>query len=177
MTNSQPTIWRSSNSHQSEFGCVLMSPRPNKIRTSCKTRELGQIRPSCSIWTGLRCNVRRYATPSGASTLVCVGRPLTGSLEPMSAGVMVRKTSPRATSLPSRSMEINGWHDYSQHRHLLLPRATPIQTISRRAKRGTGRVNRLSQVWRTRSSQPLHKPKCPNRKKREKENSSTRKQS
>src|SRR6478735_6408319 len=28
-TNSQLTIWRSSNSHQSEFGCVLMSPRPN----------------------------------------------------------------------------------------------------------------------------------------------------
>src|SRR6202011_5136657 len=27
--NSQPTIWRSSNSHQSEFGCVLMSPRPS----------------------------------------------------------------------------------------------------------------------------------------------------
>jgi len=27
-TNSQPTIWRSSNSHQSEFGCALMSPRP-----------------------------------------------------------------------------------------------------------------------------------------------------
>src|SRR5438445_10296131 len=27
-TNSQPTIWRSSNSHQSEFGYVLMSPRP-----------------------------------------------------------------------------------------------------------------------------------------------------
>src|SRR5277367_4649434 len=27
-TNSQLTIWRSSNSHQSEFGCVLMSPRP-----------------------------------------------------------------------------------------------------------------------------------------------------
>jgi transposase len=29
-TNSLPTILRSSNSHQSEFGCVLMSPRPNK---------------------------------------------------------------------------------------------------------------------------------------------------
>jgi hypothetical protein len=28
-TNSQLTIWRSSNSHQSEFGCVLMSPRPS----------------------------------------------------------------------------------------------------------------------------------------------------
>jgi transposase len=28
MTNSRPTIWRSSNSHQSEFGCALMSPRP-----------------------------------------------------------------------------------------------------------------------------------------------------
>jgi transposase len=28
MTNSQPTIWRSSNSHQSGFGCVLMSPCP-----------------------------------------------------------------------------------------------------------------------------------------------------
>jgi hypothetical protein len=29
MTNSQPTSWRSSSSHQSEFGCVLTSPRPN----------------------------------------------------------------------------------------------------------------------------------------------------
>src|ERR1700730_11171548 len=31
MTNSQPTIWRSSNSRQSEFGCALMSPRPSLI--------------------------------------------------------------------------------------------------------------------------------------------------
>jgi transposase len=29
MTNSRPTIWRSLNSHQSEFGCALMSPRPS----------------------------------------------------------------------------------------------------------------------------------------------------
>ena len=29
MTNSQPTIWRSSNSRQSEFGCALTSPRPS----------------------------------------------------------------------------------------------------------------------------------------------------
>lgn len=29
MTNAQPTIWRSTNSRQSEFGCVLMSPRPS----------------------------------------------------------------------------------------------------------------------------------------------------
>src|SRR3979490_3168393 len=28
-TNSQPTIWRSLNSHQSEFGDALMSPRPS----------------------------------------------------------------------------------------------------------------------------------------------------
>ena len=28
MTSSQPTIWHSSNLHQSEFGCVLLSPRP-----------------------------------------------------------------------------------------------------------------------------------------------------
>jgi transposase len=27
-TNSRPTIWPSSNSHQSAFGCALMSPRP-----------------------------------------------------------------------------------------------------------------------------------------------------
>src|SRR5258707_1766587 len=27
-TNSRQTIWRSSSLHQSEFGCVLMSPRP-----------------------------------------------------------------------------------------------------------------------------------------------------
>jgi transposase len=30
-TNSQPTIWRSSNSRQSAFGYALMSPRPNKL--------------------------------------------------------------------------------------------------------------------------------------------------
>jgi hypothetical protein len=29
MTSSQPTIWCSSSSHQSEFGCVLLSPRPS----------------------------------------------------------------------------------------------------------------------------------------------------
>jgi GntR family transcriptional regulator/MocR family aminotransferase len=33
MTNPQPTIWRSSNSRQSEFGCVLMSPRPGLLST------------------------------------------------------------------------------------------------------------------------------------------------
>jgi hypothetical protein len=35
----------------------------------------------------------------------------------------------------------------------------------------------LSQVWSTRSPQPFHIPKCPNRKKRENENSSARKES
>jgi hypothetical protein len=30
-TNSQPTIWRSLNSHQSEFGYALMSPRPSTL--------------------------------------------------------------------------------------------------------------------------------------------------
>ena len=30
MTSSQPTIWHSSNSHQSEFGTALMSPRPGR---------------------------------------------------------------------------------------------------------------------------------------------------
>jgi hypothetical protein len=34
MTSSQPTSWRQSNSHQSEFGCVLMSPRPNASAAS-----------------------------------------------------------------------------------------------------------------------------------------------
>jgi hypothetical protein len=29
-TNSRQTIWRSSSLHQSEFGCVLMSPRPRR---------------------------------------------------------------------------------------------------------------------------------------------------
>jgi transposase len=29
-TNSRQTIWRSSSLHQSEFGCVLMSPRPSR---------------------------------------------------------------------------------------------------------------------------------------------------
>ena len=28
-TSSQPTIWRSSSSHQSAFGCALMRPRPS----------------------------------------------------------------------------------------------------------------------------------------------------
>jgi transposase len=32
MTNSRLTIWHSSNSHQSEFGCALMSPRPSRAR-------------------------------------------------------------------------------------------------------------------------------------------------
>jgi len=27
-TNSRPTIWHSSSSHQSAFGCALISPRP-----------------------------------------------------------------------------------------------------------------------------------------------------
>jgi transposase len=31
MTSSQPTVWRSSNSRQPEFVCVLMSPRPNQF--------------------------------------------------------------------------------------------------------------------------------------------------
>jgi hypothetical protein len=31
MTNSRPTIWRSLNSHQSEFGCALTSPRPSHL--------------------------------------------------------------------------------------------------------------------------------------------------
>jgi hypothetical protein len=35
-TNSRPTIWRSSNSHQSGFGCALMSPRSN-YRTRLET--------------------------------------------------------------------------------------------------------------------------------------------
>ena len=33
MTSSQPTIWHSSNSHQSEFGCVLMGPRPSSCQS------------------------------------------------------------------------------------------------------------------------------------------------
>jgi hypothetical protein len=31
MTSSQPTIWHSLNSHQSEFGCALMSPRSSQM--------------------------------------------------------------------------------------------------------------------------------------------------
>src|SRR5437762_1101128 len=38
-TNSRPTTWRSSNSHQSEFGCVLMSPRPNKNTDLAAARD------------------------------------------------------------------------------------------------------------------------------------------
>jgi hypothetical protein len=34
-TNSQPTIWCSSNSHQSEFGYAQMSPRPNTTLADC----------------------------------------------------------------------------------------------------------------------------------------------
>ena len=48
-------------------------------------------------------------------------------------------------------------------------------TVTDRATAST--IPNLSQVWRTRSSQPLHKPKCPNRKKREEENSPARKES
>src|SRR5260221_12330091 len=37
----QPTIWRSSSSHQSEFGCVLTSPRPSfdEARFNAKCRR------------------------------------------------------------------------------------------------------------------------------------------
>jgi len=40
------TIWRSSNSHQSEFGCVLMSPRPRPlgIKTGPRPEPQGQGR-------------------------------------------------------------------------------------------------------------------------------------
>ena len=52
-TNSQLTIWRSSNSHQSEFGCSLMSPRPrwpdlvfNKIRLTNSSK--GSFNATCT---------------------------------------------------------------------------------------------------------------------------------
>jgi hypothetical protein len=47
MTNSRPTIWCSLNSHQSEFGCALMSPRPN-CRDVRANRTLGAKPTSAS---------------------------------------------------------------------------------------------------------------------------------
>jgi hypothetical protein len=64
-TNSRPTTWRSSNSHQSEFGCVLMSPRPRSLQElldiPCSTKmrkvQLGinlslhhEKCPRCGTW-------------------------------------------------------------------------------------------------------------------------------
>jgi transposase len=53
-TNSQPTIWRSSSSYQSEFGYALMSPRPNTAGDSPRIcsdtadlTTLGVISPVC----------------------------------------------------------------------------------------------------------------------------------
>ena len=43
-TNSQPTIWRSSSSHQSEFGYALMSPRPNGLSTPEGKGLIGALR-------------------------------------------------------------------------------------------------------------------------------------
>jgi hypothetical protein len=49
MTNSQPTIWRSSSSHQSEFGCVLTSPRPNRIRRDRNLARAQLFRQGASV--------------------------------------------------------------------------------------------------------------------------------
>ena len=72
MTSSQPTIWRSSDSRQSEFGCVLMSPRPgfakpefirkskNRIYSPTSTTILPEFIPgsiaawACSIVSRLK---------------------------------------------------------------------------------------------------------------------------
>lgn len=40
MTNLRPTIWHSSNSHQSEFGYVLMSPRPSLRCEACYVSDV-----------------------------------------------------------------------------------------------------------------------------------------
>ena len=52
-TNSRQTIWRSSSLHQSEFGCVLISPRPNsaasrrrRSRSSMSEPHSGSAIPS-----------------------------------------------------------------------------------------------------------------------------------
>ena len=58
-TNSRPTIWRSSNSHQSAFGCVLMSPR--LIRGGQPAfghfRFGTQLRPNADIMPLLSCAI------------------------------------------------------------------------------------------------------------------------
>ena len=60
-TNSHPTIWRSSNSHQSEFGYALMSPRPNYVTTRranhlapVRFRIMGCLAPSEKIFLFFR---------------------------------------------------------------------------------------------------------------------------
>jgi len=68
------------------------------------------------------------------------------------------------------------WHFGSCQAHTISINSTGgACTVTDRATAST--IPNLSQVWRTRSSQPLHKPKCPNRKKREEENSPARKES
>jgi hypothetical protein len=43
MTNSRPTIWPSSSSHQSAFGYVLMSPRPSLNASSSLAAEIRRL--------------------------------------------------------------------------------------------------------------------------------------
>jgi transposase len=58
-TNSQPTIWCSSNSHQSEFGYALMSPCPS-CRSTPRSRQCVALHPnpaslmfrSCPLYMG-----------------------------------------------------------------------------------------------------------------------------
>jgi transposase len=52
-TNSQPTIWRSSNSHQSAFGYALMSPRPSSTAGISATSP-ARYRPPARSAAGCR---------------------------------------------------------------------------------------------------------------------------
>ena len=49
-TSSQPTIWRSSNSHQSESGYVLMSPRPSPLPWLRSGTVFTPISPRARAW-------------------------------------------------------------------------------------------------------------------------------
>lgn len=61
MTSSQPTIWRSLNSHQSEFGCALMSPRPSSTENTPRQNPVAQLTKKNRLRYGgcCTCEIRR----------------------------------------------------------------------------------------------------------------------
>jgi hypothetical protein len=66
MTNLQPTIWRSSNSRQSEFGCTLISPRPSPRLTYRRLARL-HARPNPRASAGSMCRSARSSARSSPS--------------------------------------------------------------------------------------------------------------